>query len=190
MNSIGRIPGINSELEARLMAEYGAIFVTTAVPPPKIIFADEAEVISFQCSLDKLSGVVGAYQIQLQTKAMNALQSAVAQAAEAGVSISARSADSGGRSYEDTLALWRRNVSSGLEHWVRQGGLSDELAEEIRNLPVIRQVETVLQLEDLRGTFFSTCFDKSILQSVAAPGASQHLSLLAFDLSEFSDGSA
>ena len=172
------------------MAEYGAIFVTAAVPPPKIIFADEAEVISFQSSLDKLRDVVGGYEIQLQTKALNALQSAVAQAADAGTSISARSADSGSRSYEDTLALWRRNVSSGLEHWLRRGSLSAEQAEAIRNMPTISQVEAVLQLEDSRGIFFSTYFDKSILQSVAAPGASQHLSLLAFDLAEFSDRTA
>src|SRR5262249_34622965 len=121
---------------------------------------------------------------------MNALQSAVVQATAAGASISARSADSGSRSYDDTLALWRRNVSSGLEHWLRQGSLSAEQAEAIRKLPVISQVETVLHLEDSRGIFFSTYFDKSILQSVAAPGASQHLSMLAFDLAEFSDRTA
>src|SRR5262245_36161776 len=142
MNPTGRIPHISSELEARLMAEYGAIFVTAAVPPPKVIFADEAEVISFQASLDKLSEVVGSHRVQLQTKAMNALQSAVVQATAAGASISARSADSGSRSYDDTLALWRRNVSSGLEHWLRQGSLTAEQAEAIRKLPVISQVET------------------------------------------------
>src|SRR5262245_7989174 len=190
MSPAGRIPHTSSRLEARLMAEYGAIFVTAAVPPPKVIFADEAEVLAFQRSIDKLTDVFGRYEIQLQTKAMNALQSAAAQAADKGASISARSADSGGRSYEDTLTLWRRNVNSGLEYWLRQGSISAEQAEAVRNLPVISQVESVLHLEDSRGIFFSTYFDKSILQSVAAPGASQHLSMLAFDLAEFSDKTA
>ena len=35
------------------------------------------------------------------------------------------------------------------------------------------------------GVFFSKYFDKSILQSVAAPGASQHLAMLAFDVTQF-----
>jgi hypothetical protein len=44
----------------------------------------------------------------------------------------------------------------------------------------------VLELESC-GCFFSKDFSKSILQSVAAPGASQHLALLAFDAVEFTD---
>ena len=44
----------------------------------------------------------------------------------------------------------------------------------------------VLDLEN-KGVFFSTDFKKSILYSVAAPGTSQHLSMLAFDVKEFGD---
>jgi hypothetical protein len=46
-------------------------------------------------------------------------------------------------------------------------------------------VEIVLELECTEELWFGTFFDKSILYSVAAPGASQHLSLLAFDLREY-----
>ncbi|HZG51953.1 MAG TPA: hypothetical protein VEZ40_07450, partial [Pyrinomonadaceae bacterium] len=39
--------------------------------------------------------------------------------------------------------------------------------------------------EEERGKFFSKDFSRTILSSVAAPGASQHLSMLAFDAAEF-----
>src|SRR5262249_44903759 len=98
--------------------------------------------------------------------------------------------DSARRSYQQTLALWQRNVSRGLDHWLSRGGLTALQTETIRSLPITSQVEAVLQLEESRKLFFSTYFDKSILQSVAAPGASQHLSMLAFDLADFSDSTA
>jgi len=190
MNLASCIPEVSSKLEARLVVEYGAIFVTVAVPPPKIIFPGEADVRSFQDSLDKLKQVIGGYEIELQSQAMIALKSAVLQSAAFGSSISPRSADSGRRSYQETLALWQRNVSRGLDHWLNCGRLTAEQTEGIRSLPITSQVEAVLNLEESREIFFSTYFDKSILQSVAAPGASQHLSMLAFDLAEFNDNAA
>ena len=56
----------------------------------------------------------------------------------------------------------------------------------MRWLSLREQVAAVLELEG-RGLFFSKDFLKSVLRSVAAPGASQHLAMLAFDASEFSD---
>jgi hypothetical protein len=190
MNLAERLSSFNSRLEARLAAEYGAVFVTTAVPPPKVVFADEADALAFQSSLDTLKLAFGPYEIELQAEAMKALQAARSEAADIGVRISPRSADSGRRSYQDTVALWLRNVSCGLEHWLAQSVLSTVEAESIRNLPMHTQVEAVLDLEDSRQIFFSTHFDKSILYSVAAPGASQHLSMLAFDVAEFGDEAA
>jgi hypothetical protein len=190
MTLAGNIPHFSSSLEARLLAEYGAMFVTTAIPPPKIIFTSEADVSSFQASLDKLTHSFGNYEIELQAEATNALKAAAQQGAEIGIKISARSADSGRRSYQQTLELWRRNVLRGLDHWLGRGVLSVSEVESIRNLPIPDQIETVLDIEESRQVFFSTHFDKSILYSVAAPGASQHLSMLAFDLAEFSDATA
>ena len=54
----------------------------------------------------------------------------------------------------------------------------------MKSEPIKQQVADVLQLES-QGIYFSTNFDKSILYSVAAPGTSQHLSMLAFDAKEF-----
>ena len=42
----------------------------------------------------------------------------------------------------------------------------------------------ILRLEG-KGLYFNMDFTKSILYSVAAPGTSQHLSMLAFDVKEF-----
>ena len=56
----------------------------------------------------------------------------------------------------------------------------------MRSLSMREQVAAVLELEG-RGLFFSKDFSKSVLRSVAAPGASQHLAMLAFDASEFAD---
>ena len=95
--------------------------------------------------------------------------------------------DSGGRSYQDTLNLWNRNVTRGLEHWRTEGRITPERAEQIRRLAPMEQVSRILEMEESEQIYFGTFFDKSILYSVAAPGASQHLSLLAFDVAEYQD---
>jgi hypothetical protein len=66
---------------------------------------------------------------------------------------------------------------------VDKGLLSAAEAERIRNLPAREQVPEILELEK-RKLYFSKDFSKSILYSVAAPGTSQHLSMLAFDVKE------
>jgi hypothetical protein len=101
--------------------------------------------------------------------------------------ISPRAADSGARSYQETVGLWTRNVTRGLDHWQELGRITDEHAKQIRGLPPVEQIALILDLEDSAQIFFGTFFDRSILYSVAAPGASQHLSLLAFDIAEYED---
>ncbi|MCA1616491.1 MAG: hypothetical protein LC800_20835, partial [Acidobacteria bacterium] len=59
-------------------------------------------------------------------------------------------------------------------------------ADRLRGLAREAQLARVLEFE-ARGVYFSKCMTKSILHSVAAPGASQHLALLAFDVAEFTD---
>ena len=54
-------------------------------------------------------------------------------------------------------------------------------------LPLSEQVSAVLELEQ-DGIFFSKDFSKSVLYSIAAPGTSQHIAMLAFDANEFLDG--
>jgi hypothetical protein len=179
--------GLASPVERRLFAEYGALFVTTAPPPPTIIFADATEVEAFQARLPVSRARIGDYEISLQSEAMDALIRAASEMNDHEGQITARAQDSGGRSYEDTLKLWNRNVTRGLEHWQTEGRITPERAEQIRRLAPMAQVSLVLELEDSEQIYFGTFFDKSILYSVAAPGASQHLSLLAFDVAEYQD---
>jgi hypothetical protein len=178
---------LRSQVEKRLFAEYGAVFVTAATPPPVIIFDSATQVEAFQSSLSLSSAVFGDHEIQLQTAAIERLAAAAAEMAERGGSISARSADSGGRSYADTVALWLRNVTRGLEHWEGLGRITSTQAQKIRDQLPVDQVSNVLGLEDSEQLFFGTFFDRSILSSVAAPGASQHLAMLAFDVKEYQD---
>jgi hypothetical protein len=178
---------VSSGVEDRLLREYGAAFVTAATPPPVIIFADSAEVESFQSGLSRARATLGAYEIELQSAALEALMLAASELAERGRSLTARAADSGKRSYEETLGLWNRNVARGLEKWEAEGRLSSARAEAIARLPVIEQVAAILYMEESEQLYFGTFFDRSILYSVAAPGASHHLSMLAFDVAEYQD---
>ncbi len=178
--------GISSAVEKRLFAEYGAIFATAATPPPVIIFSNADQVDEFQSSLQIERGVIGEHEFALQAAALDRLLAAVSGIASRG-SISPRSADSGARSYQETVGLWTRNVTRGLDHWQELGRITNEHAQHIRELPPVEQVPLILDLEDSAQIFFGTFFDRSILYSVAAPGASQHLSLLAFDIAEYQD---
>jgi hypothetical protein len=81
--------------------------------------------------------------------------------------------------------LWTRNVTRGLEHWEMEGRITTARAEQIRGLSPVAQVSEILEMEEREQVYFGTFFDRSILYSVAAPGASQHLSLLAFDVAEY-----
>lgn len=178
---------ITSPVEKRLFAEYGAVFATTATPPPAIIFADAAHVEAFQSSLSLGRALFGEHEIGLQAEALDALSAAASEVAARSGSITARAADAGGRSYEDTVRLWTRNVTRGIERWERLGRITQERARSLRELTPAEQVAAILNLEETEQLFFGTFFDRSILYSVAAPGASQHLSMLAFDVAEYED---
>jgi hypothetical protein len=178
---------ISSPVEKRLFAEYGAVFATAAEPPPMIIFDDAAQVEAFQSSLSLGSALFGEHEIELQVCALDALSIAASEMADRRGSITARAADAGGRSYADTVGLWTRNVTRGLDHWQSLGRLTQPRAESLRELMLTEQLAAILDLEETEQIFFGTFFDKSILYSVAAPGASQHLSMLAFDVAEYED---
>jgi hypothetical protein len=178
---------ISTPVEKRLFAEYGAVLTTTATPPPAIIFTNAAEVEAFQASLNVDRANFGGHEITLQAAALEALSSAASRMREQGGSLTARAADAGARSYGDTVRLWTRNVTRGFEHWVNAGRITAERARSISNLPPAEQVAAILNLEDTEHLFFGTFSDRSILYSVAAPGASQHLSMLAFDVAEYED---
>jgi hypothetical protein len=181
------ISSISSDVELRLFAEYGGIFITSATPPPTIIFRDAAEVESFQSSLNVRRAAIGDYEIALQSEAMDALIRAASEMNDREGQITARADDSGGRTYDDTVRLWARNVTRGLDHWESEGRISAEHARAIRDLAPVEQIPIILDLEEREQLYFGTFLNRSILYSVAAPGASQHLSLLAFDVAEYKD---
>jgi hypothetical protein len=171
-----------------LLREYGAIFAASggAMPPDRIIFKDQAEVSAFQNSVYIGAVEFGEITIELQAVAADALKRAIDTAREQGLSITPRAADSGRRSYDETVGLWLSRVEPALDHWVAQERLSVEEAESLRALSPFEQVPVVLSLEE-QGIYFAKDLSKSIIYSVAPPGASQHLAMLAFDVTEFND---
>lgn len=179
---------VDDAVALRLLAEYGAMFLATkrVLIPPRCVFRSEAEVAEFQ----RQAGVSaaewpGAELIELQPAAMEALLAACDEAGRAGLTLTPRGgAEAARRSYADTLRLWDSRLLPALEYWTARGRLAAEAAERVRSLAPGEQLIEVLQME-ADGLFFSKDFSKSILYSVAAPGASQHLSLLAFDVAEF-----
>lgn len=174
-------------VEKRILAEYGAVFLTRATPPPKIMFMSEEEVEAFQTEAGSTSAKIGGTTVELQPEAMKALQKASAEAKRKGLEITPRDgAEAAKRSFQKTLSLWNSRFEPALEHWKSRGRLTDEKILHLKSLPIKQQVSEVLALEK-QGIFFNTFFNDSILYSVAAPGTSQHLSMLAFDANEFGD---
>jgi hypothetical protein len=172
----------------RLLHEYGAIFATGggAIPPDRIIYRDDNEVTAFQNSVSIDTVRFGDVVIELQSAAAKKLSGAIGAAKDAGLSITPRGVDSGRRNYDETVSLWHSRVEPALDHWVARGRLSPIEAAEITKLLPFEQVPVVLSLEE-KGIFFAKDLTKSILYSVAPPGASQHLSMLAFDVAQFND---
>ncbi len=170
-------------LDARLRAEYGAVLIAGngVIVPPRTIFSNEEQVAEFQSGLRTVGG-----KYKLQAAAAEALAAAQAEARRHGLSISPAGLDAAARSYGDTVKLWKSRVEPALRHWMLRGRLKAEAAAEIRSLPPLEQTLAIFRLEQ-QGLFFGTGFAKSILSSVAPPGSSQHLALLAFDVKEHRD---
>jgi hypothetical protein len=172
----------------RVLEEYGAMFVAEGVAlPPVCIFESGEEVERFQREAGWRAELLDGVEIGLQPTAMTALLRARAEARTHGLAITPRGgAEAGRRTFEDTLRLWRSRCDPALDHWCGRGRLSHAEAERLRALPSRQQVAEVLKLE-AEGIFFSKELQKSILHSVAAPGTSQHLAMLAFDVTEYAD---
>jgi hypothetical protein len=174
----------------RVLHDYGAMFVAheTVVPPPMCVFADEVAVLHFQKAAGRATATIAGALIELQPAAMTALLRARAAARDEGLDITPRDgAEAARRSYADTVRLWNSRFFPALDHWIRAGRLTQPETETLRVLPTNQQVAAVLELER-DGIFFSKDFSKSVLYSIAAPGTSQHIAMLAFDANEFLDG--
>ena len=173
----------------RLLSEYGAMFVAadSVAVPPVCVFRDEGEVSSFQQRAGTRAADFDGATIELQPAALDALLRARADARREGLDITPRDgSEAARRDFADTVRLWESRVRPALAHWLGAGRVSEDEAAHLHSLSLKDQLARVLELESC-GCFFSKDFSKSILQSVAAPGASQHLALLAFDVVEFTD---
>jgi hypothetical protein len=171
----------------RILEDYGAVFVASSKvkPPPACIFKSEAEVAKFQADAKFRTEVIGGARIELQPAAMVALLEAREEAQRAGLDITPRGgAEAARRSYNDTVRLWDTRFLPALSYWMKKGRLTKEQAARLKSLPLTDQVREVLELEK-KGIYFSKDFSKSILYSIAAPGSSQHIMMLALDVEQF-----
>lgn len=184
--SRAELPGPDDALGRRVLADYGAMFVTTALAPPAVAFASAEDVERFQANAGAASADFAGVEVILQRPALDALLGARDEARGAGFEVAPRGADAAARSWGDSERLWRGRVERACEHWVALGRLDAGVAAEIVRMPHREQADAVLRLER-EEIWFSTWFDKSILYSVAAPGTSQHLSMLAFDVDDFAN---
>ncbi len=164
----------------------GPFLSPAAVPyrPHKVVFRDQADVAAFQSKLKVSAASIGSYKVQLQSVALDALNEAIAEARAARLSISPRGADSSRRDYDHTVALWKSRVEPGLSYWTSKRRITAAEAARIRALTPYQQVPEILGLEK-DGIFFAKSLSKSIIYSVAPPGTSQHISMLALDVREF-----
>jgi len=169
----------------KLLREYGAVFVGGggAVRPNTVIFKNAEAVSAWQAQVPVSKENIGGIEIELQTPAMNALKEAISEGRARNLTMTPRGNDAARRSYEDTEELWASRVDPGLEHWAETGKLSRDEAQRIKALSPFEQVPEIFKLEK-EGMYFSKDLSKSIIYSVAPPGSSQHLSMLALDVVE------
>jgi len=176
-------------LSNRIFFEYGAIFVASSKVriPPSCIFASASDVAAFQEKIKTKKNTIGTVEIELQAAAMENLLDAVAEAMRQRLKITPLDgAVAGSRSYEDTVRIWNSRFLRALDYWTRKGKITDQDADSARFAQTRDQIDKVIAWEE-KGYYFSTNFSKSILYSVAPPGTSQHLSMLAFDVVEAND---
>ncbi|HEY0346771.1 MAG TPA: hypothetical protein VGC60_01330 [Pyrinomonadaceae bacterium] len=179
----------DDDVARRVLHDYGAMFVgaQNILPPPACIFSSEDQVSQFQEAARRAPATIGDAVIELQPAAMGALLRARAIALAAGLDITPRDgAEAARRDYADTVRLWNSRFRPALDHWKQAGRLSESQVDRLRALPINEQVREVLELEK-DGIFFSKDLSKSVLYSIAAPGTSQHIAMLAFDANEFLD---
>jgi hypothetical protein len=180
-------PVATDVVAARVLREYGAVFasVDSVTLPPRCIYRTENEVVDFQKSVTKGTVEPGGIRIELQARAAEALQRAIDEAARSRLTITPYDgAIAGSRSYGDSLRLWNGRFFSALDYWTRRGKLTEADVSLVLGAELERRIEIVLGWE-AQGIFFSTDRRRSIFSSTASPGASQHLTMLAFDVAEY-----
>jgi hypothetical protein len=171
----------------RVLEDYGAIFLANkkVLPPPVCVFTSDEQVVEFQEKAGYATEMIGYDEIELQPEAMKQLLKARAEAQMENLDITPRDgAEAARRSFEDSLQLWHTRFQPALDYWLAQGRLTEGQVTRLKSLPLRSQIAEVLELEK-SGIYFSKDLSKSILYSIAAPGTSQHIAMLAFDVTKF-----
>jgi len=175
-------------LTRQLVREYGATLVAqgNVARPVTMIFSDEAAVTAWQSSVGTRTQKIGGVDVTLQTAAMAALQAALVEAKTAKLIVTPTGPDAARRTYAGTVINWKSRVDAGLVHWQAGKKLSAADAKAIRAATPAAQIPLILAQED-KGLCFAKTLDKTILRSVAAPGSSQHVFMLALDVKQHGD---
>ena len=185
-NKLKVVPKVSESSKYRILKEYGALWLNQNPKvklPAKVYFSSEAETQSFHQELNLIN--FGANCL-LQDEAAQALKKAQIKAKQKLLSISPRGKNEAClRSFDLTQKLWLSRVEPNLKYYVQNGKLSANEASLIQKAKSWNQVDLILKLEKDKKLLFDKYRQTSILNSVAAPGTSQHLSGLAFDLAEF-----
>lgn len=185
--TIEKICPVSDPVARRILEEYGAIFlaVKKVLPPPACVFTAEDQVTAFQEAAGFVAETIADAEIELQAEAMESLLKAREEAAKEELDITPRGgAEAARRNYDDSMRLWDTRFLPALDYWLAQGRLTADQVGRLRGLSLHDQVAEVLELEE-SGIFFSKDLSKSILYSIAAPGTSQHIAMLALDVTEF-----
>jgi hypothetical protein len=185
--SVEQICPSSDAVARRVLEDYGAIFLAhkKVLPPPVCVFTSDEQVVEFQDRAGYATERIGYDEVELQPEAMKQLLKAREEAQKENLDITPRDgAEAARRSFEDSLQLWDTRFLPALTYWEQQGRLTPEQVTHLKSLPLKNQIAEVLELEKT-GIYFSKDLSKSILYSIAAPGTSQHIAMLAFDVTEF-----
>lgn len=180
-------PTASDTVADRVFRDYGAVFLSENASLPPACVMDEMTAAAFQAGLNTQTVTLGGTSITLQSQAMKALIAAVNEAQKKGVKITPRGGSAAAaRTYDKTVDLWNSRFQPGLAYWTSKKKITSAAADAAKMMSIHDQVAQVLAWES-KGLWFSKDLSKSILYSVAAPGASQHMFLLALDVTEFDD---
>lgn len=179
-----RLPVPPSGAGRQILAAYGAMFLARGVTlPPVVIFPSAQACAAWQNSVPQMRRRIHGRWVDLQTRPMLSLLAAEAVARRQGLEIVPRGHGASRRDYAGTVSLWASRVDPGLRYWVSRRRLAPARAVAIRHMPIPEQVGVILDLQT-QGMFFSLGEKKNILYSVAAPGTSQHIAMLALDVED------
>ncbi len=177
-----------SALSMKMFLEYGAVFAAgeEALLPSNCFFQNESEVQKFQKQVNAAAININGVGVRLQPEAMSSFLAARKEAQKTGLDITPAAKDSSSRNYRETVIIWQRRVNSALDHWNAEGKLNAKEAKKIRSMELEKQVAEIMKLER-NDIYFGNEFKKTILHTVAVPGYSQHLFLLALDVAQNSN---